>query len=81
MRLSNLPKSLNVLFSTGAMKKRVHCNRMGELLEKLEDKKRVLESRVQVEEDPLRKKRLTTELKILNLQLNKGRQRCEELMH
>lgn len=79
MKFEKLLENLNEYLSKGEKKKKVQCDRIDELLEKLEEKKKKLEHKLEDESNPTKKKRLSTDLKIVSLQLKKGNKRRREL--
>ena len=79
MKFQNLIKKLETHLSKGEHSKRAQCDRIDELLGKLERKRKKLEKDVEAEKNPTQKKRLKTDLKIVTLQLKKGVKRREEL--
>jgi len=79
MKIQTLLDNLNGYLKKGERKKTVQCDRIDELLGKLEDKKKKLQKKLDDESNGTKKKRLATELKIVTLQLKKGLKRREEL--
>ena len=79
MKMEKLLEKLDSYFKRGAKKKSIQRERIDELLEQLEEKKKKLEKKLRDETNSTKKKRLTTELKIVTLQLKKGHKRRDEL--
>ena len=79
MGIERLVDSLNVYLKKGEKNKNVQCDRIDELLSKLEEKKKNLKKKLNDESNSTKKKRLSTELKIVTLQLKKGYKRRNEL--
>lgn len=79
MGIEKLIDSLNGYLKKGEKKKIVPCDRIDALLSKLEEKKKNLKKKLNNESNPTKKKRLSTELKIVTLQLKKGYKRRYEL--
>lgn len=79
MGIEKLIDSLNGYLKKGEKKKIIQCDRIDELLSKLEEKKKNLKKKLNDESNPTKKKRLSTELKIVTLQLKKGYKRRNEL--
>lgn len=57
----------------------VRCERIDELLEKLEKKEHQLKKKIAGEKDKRNRKQLNMELRIVSLQLKKGAKRRKEL--
>jgi uncharacterized protein YgiM (DUF1202 family) len=79
MGIEKLLKNLNDYLDKGEKKKTAQCNRIDDLLVKLEEKKHKLEKKLAAENNVTKKKRLMTEVKIVTLQLKKGYKRRNEL--
>jgi hypothetical protein len=79
MKFEKLLDNLNEYLNKGEKKKKVQCDRIDELLGKLEEKRKKLEKKLEDEKNPTKKKRLSTDLKIVTLQLKKGNKRRREL--
>lgn len=79
MGIEKLLESLNDYLHRSEKKKTVHCDRIDEILSKLEDKKKKLEKKIESENNNTKKKRLKTELKIVSLQMKKAYKRRQEL--
>ncbi len=79
MPLDNLLSKLNNYLDEGKRKKKVHCERIDDLLEKLKEKQKELEDELEAEDDADKRKRIKAELKILAAQRKKGKKRREEL--
>ena len=75
MGIEKLLESLNDYLHKGEKKKSVRCDRIDEILAKLDDKKKKLDS----EKNSTKKKRLKTEIKVVSLQLKKAHKRRAEL--
>jgi len=81
MKIETLLDNLNLYLKKGEKQKSVQCARIDELLSKLEEKKKKLQKKLDDESSGTKKKRLSTELKIVSLQLKKGLKRREELQN
>ncbi len=79
MGIEKLIDSLNDYLRKGEKKKIIQCDRIDDLLSKLEEKKKNFKKKLDDESNPTKKKRLSTELKIVTLQLKKGYKRRNEL--
>ena len=79
MGIEKLLENLNNYLDKGEKKKKAHCDRIDELLVKLEEKEIKLRQKVEGETNEAKKKRLSTELKIIAVQRKKGVARREEL--
>ena len=79
MGIEKLLKDLTDYLDKGERKKKAHCERIDELLAKLEEKEAKLTKKLEKEKDTVKRKRLNTELKIVVVQRKKGAQRREEL--
>ena len=79
MGIEKLLKDLTDYLDKGERKKKAHCERIDELLAKLEEKEAKLTKKLEKEKDTIKRKRLKTELKIVAVQRKKGVQRREEL--
>ena len=79
MGIEKLLESLNDYLHKGAKKKSVRCDRIDEILAKLDEKKTKLEKKMDEEKNNTKKKRLKTELKVVSLQLKKAHKRRNEL--
>ena len=79
MGIEKLLKDLTDYLDKGERKKKAHCERIDELLGKLEEKEAKLTKKLEKEKDTVKRKRLKTELKIVAVQRKKGVQRREEL--
>jgi len=79
MGINALLENLNSYLLKGEKKKTAPCDRIDDLLAKLEEKKKKLAKKLEKEQNPTKKKRLSTDLKIVTLQLKKGRKRRQEL--
>jgi len=77
--IEKLLKDLTDYLDKGERKKKAHCERIDELLAKLEEKEAKLTKKLEKEKDTVKRKRLNTELKIVAVQRKKGAQRREEL--
>jgi len=77
--IEKLLKDLTDYLDKGERKKKAHCERIDELLAKLEEKEAKLTKKLEKEKDTVKRKRLKTELKIVAVQRKKGVQRREEL--
>ncbi|QYZ64629.1 MAG: hypothetical protein OI74_16875 [Gammaproteobacteria bacterium (ex Lamellibrachia satsuma)] len=79
MGIEKLLDSLNGYLKKAEKKKTAQCDEIDVLLKKLKEKKKKLEKKQSNEKNPTKKKRLSTELKIITLQLKKGSKRRNEL--
>ena len=79
MGIEKLLKDLTDYLDKGERKKKAHCERIDELLAKLEEKEAKITRKLENEKDTVKRKRLKTELKIVAVQRKKGAQRREEL--
>ena len=79
MGIEKLLESLNDYLHKGEKKKSVRCDRIDEILAKLDDKKKKLEKKLDSEKNSTKKKRLKTEIKVVSLQLKKAHKRRAEL--
>jgi len=79
MPLDNLLSKLNNYLDEGKRKKKVHCERIDHLLDKLKEKQKELEHKLEAEKDSGKRKRIKAELKILEAQRKKGQKKREEL--
>ncbi len=79
MGIEKLLDNLNGYLKKAEKKKHVQCGQIDDLLEKLKEKKEKLEKKRKHENNSTKKKRLTTELKIVTLQLKKGNKRRNEI--
>jgi Skp family chaperone for outer membrane proteins len=77
--IEKLLKDLKDYLDKGERKKKAHCERIDELLAKLEEKEAKLTRKLEKEKDSIKRKRLKTELKIVAVQRMKGAQRRDEL--
>ncbi len=79
MALDKLLSKLNNYLDEGKRKKKAHCERIDHLLGKLKEKQKELEGQLEEEKDPGKRKRLKTELKIVEAQHKKGQEQRVEL--
>jgi len=79
MGITKLLDNLKDYLDKGEKKKKAHCDRIDELLAKLEEKEQKLRVKVENETNAGKRKRLDTELKIIAVQRRKGVARREEL--
>ncbi|MBL3529027.1 MAG: hypothetical protein JMN27_15650 [gamma proteobacterium endosymbiont of Lamellibrachia anaximandri] len=79
MGIEKLLSNLNGFLKKAEKKKTAQCDEIDALLVKLKEKKKKLEKKQSNEKNPTKKKRLSTELKIITLQLKKGSKRRNEL--
>ena len=79
MGIEKLLDSLNGYLKKAEKKKAPQCDQIDELLKKLKEKKKKLEKKLSNENNSTKKKRLSTELKVVTLQLKKGNKRRDEL--
>ncbi len=79
MGIEKLLDSLNGYLKKAEKKKTAQCDQIDALLKKLKEKKKKLEKKWSNENNSTKKKRLSTELKIVTLQLKKGNKRRDEL--
>ncbi|MET0106164.1 MAG: hypothetical protein ABW072_13630 [Sedimenticola sp.] len=59
-------------------KKKTHCDALESLLDKLKEKESKLQKKLSKETDPKKRKHLNLELKIIHVQMKKGKKRLEE---
>ncbi|MCP3868679.1 MAG: hypothetical protein GY703_11400 [Gammaproteobacteria bacterium] len=79
MGIEKLLGDLKAYLDKGERKKKAHCQRIDELLAKLEEKEHKLTKKLEKEKDSAKRKRLKTELKIVAVQRKKGAVRRNEL--
>ena len=79
MPIDSLLSKLNSYLDKGERKKKAHCERIDYLLEKLKEKQKELEAKLATEKDSGKRKRLKTELKVVEAQRKKGQMRRVEL--
>jgi len=79
MPLDKLLSKLNNYLDEGQRKKKAHCERIDHLLVKLKKKQKELEGELAKEKDSAKRKRIKTELKVVEVQRKKGQKRREEL--
>lgn len=79
MGLEKLLENLQSYLSKADRKKKVHCDRIDDILEKLEEKEKKLEKKLEGEKHKDKRKRIKTELKIISVQRRKGVARRQEL--
>jgi len=79
MGLDKLLSKLNDYLDEGQRKKKAHCERIDDLLVKLKEKQKGLEAELKKEKDSGKRKRIKSELKIVEMQRKKGQKRREEL--
>jgi len=72
-------KRLSNYLDKGERKKKVHCEQIDTLLDKLKDKENSLEKKLSHEKDPDKRKRLKIKLKVVTAQRKKGKKRRKEL--
>ncbi|MES9872589.1 MAG: hypothetical protein ABW146_05725 [Candidatus Sedimenticola sp. 6PFRAG7] len=79
MGLEKLVKKVKACLTKDGKKNKSHCDALSSLLEKLEEKEVKLQKKLAKETDPKKRKHLNLELKIINVQLSKGRKRLDEV--
>ncbi|MCB1852462.1 MAG: hypothetical protein KDI83_17065 [Gammaproteobacteria bacterium] len=79
MGIEKLLDNLKDYLDKGEKKKKAHCDRIDELLAKLAEKEDKLRTKAEAETNISKRKRLNTELKIIEVQRKKGIARREEL--
>ncbi|MCP5416127.1 MAG: hypothetical protein H6965_03430 [Chromatiaceae bacterium] len=79
MGIEKLLDNLKDYLDKGEKKKKAHCDRIDELLAKLAEKEEKLRTKAEAETNISKRKRLNTELKIIEVQRKKGIARREEL--
>ncbi len=79
MPIDEVLKRLSNYLDKGERKKKVHCEQIDTLLDKLKEKESSLEKKLSNEKDPDKRKRLKIELKVVTAQRKKGRKRRKEL--
>ncbi|MBW9264275.1 MAG: hypothetical protein K1563_08365 [Candidatus Thiodiazotropha sp. (ex. Lucinisca nassula)] len=72
-------KKLMDLLDAGKKKDRAKCDRISELLKKLKKQERVVKEKLANEKDRTKRKRLSTEVKIIHTQRKKAIRRFKEL--
>jgi len=78
MGINKILKDLHKLFSKNKIKKS-HCEELNDLLQELEKKSKKLKSDIASESSGKARKKLKTELKIVKVQLRKGREKLGSL--
>ena len=79
MGLEKLLQNLNNYLQRGEKSNSIRCERIDNLLAKLEEKKKKLEKKLLEQKTPAKKRRLKTDIKIVTLQLKKGYKRRDKL--
>ena len=79
MKIEKLVKKLQERLSKGENKKEVSCGRIDKLLSALSKKEKKLEQNLAKEKSSAKRKHLKLDLKVVRLQLKKGRARRTEL--
>lgn len=80
MGIDKLVKNLHKNLDQGELKNAtLRCDRIDELLGKLEKKKDKLKNKLESETSKSKRKKLALELRIVTLELKKGRKRRKEL--
>jgi hypothetical protein len=79
MGINKILQSLNNYLDKGEKKSRAKCERIDDLLVQLKEKRDVLKSKLEKEKSAGKRKRLKTDLKIIEVQLKKGAKRRDEL--
>ena len=79
MPIEKLYKQLAQYLDKGERKKKVHCERIDELLEKLKKREHKIEKALAKETDANKRKHLKIELKTVKAQRKKGNKRRKEL--
>lgn len=80
MGIKKIVESLTAYLDEGQRKKRMDCDQIVVLLGKLEDKEKKLKKKLDKENNPAKRKKLKTEIKIVSVQRRKGEERAKELM-
>lgn len=78
MGIDKILKNLNKLFDRNKIKKS-HCEQLNDLLKELEKKQSKLKSQINSESNGKARKKLKTELKIVKVQLRKGREKLSAI--
>lgn len=79
MGMKKIVESLAAYLDEGKRSKRMDCDQIVALLDKLEAKEKKLKKKLEKENDPKTRKKLKTELKIVSVQRRKGAERAKEL--
>jgi chromosome segregation ATPase len=79
MGIKKLLENLRSHLSRAERKKKVHCDRIDEILEKLKEKEKKLKRKLEREKRQDKRKKLKAELRVLSVQLRKGEARRQEL--
>ena len=79
MGIAKLLKCLHKQLKRSHADKIKQCDQLEELLNQLQKKEQALQQKLQKAKNISKRKRLKTDLKIVKLQLKKGRKRLDEL--
>jgi hypothetical protein len=79
MELGKLLGNLKTYLKEGEKKKRVQCDRIDDILEKLAEKEKKLQKKLAKEKSASKRRQMSTDLKIIVVQRRKGLARREEL--
>lgn len=79
MGMKKIVESLTSYLDEGQRKKRMDCDQITALLDKLGEKEKKLTKKLEQEKNPAKRKKLKTELKIISVQRRKGAERIKEL--
>ena len=79
MGIKKIVENLTAYLDEGKRKKRVDCDQILVLIEKLGEKEKKLEKKLEKEKNPAKRKKLKTELKIVSVQRRKGVERAKDL--
>ncbi|MCU7921212.1 MAG: CDK5RAP3 family protein [Candidatus Thiodiazotropha sp. (ex Dulcina madagascariensis)] len=74
-----LVKKLMDLLDAGKKKDRAKCDRISDLLKQLKKQERIAKEKLANEKDSVKRKRLSTEVKIIHTQRKKAIKRFKEL--
>jgi hypothetical protein len=79
MGITKLLENLNAYLVQGGKKSPAKCDQIDDLLDQLRDKEKKLKKKLEKEKNRSKRKRLKTDLKIVAVQLKKGRKRRDEV--
>lgn len=79
MRIEKIHKQLAEYFDQSQRKKKIHCERIDDLLDKLKKKEHKIEKALEKETNSNKRKHLKIELKTVHAQRKKGDKRRKEL--
>lgn len=79
MGLEKIIKQLKEHLDRGAKKKSVRCDAVDDLLKKLDERKKKLEKKLDKESSGSKRKHLKLELKIVDAEIKRGRDRRQQI--